>query len=50
MGLFLGLGFGFGLAFMREQMDRSFRDAEDLETTLGFKVLANIPKIEGKAA
>jgi len=49
-GLLLGMGSGFGLAFFREQMDRSFRDAEDLETTLGFKVLANIPKVEKKAA
>jgi polysaccharide chain length determinant protein (PEP-CTERM system associated) len=49
-GLLLGMGSGFGIAFFREQMDRSFRDAEDLETTLGFKVLANIPKIEKKAA
>jgi capsular polysaccharide biosynthesis protein len=36
------------MAFFREQMDHSFRDAEDLEATLGFKVLANIPKIEKK--
>jgi polysaccharide chain length determinant protein (PEP-CTERM system associated) len=49
-GLMLGLGGGFGMAFFREQMDHSFRDAEDLETTLGFKVLTNIPKIEKKAA
>lgn len=49
-GLLIGMGSGFGLAFFREQMDRSFRDAEDLEATLGFKVLANIPKIEEKAA
>jgi uncharacterized protein involved in exopolysaccharide biosynthesis len=49
-GLLLGMGLGFGMAFFREQMDRSFKDAEDLETTLGFKVLANIPKIEKKAA
>jgi polysaccharide chain length determinant protein (PEP-CTERM system associated) len=47
-GLLLGIGSGFGLAFFREQMDRSFRDAEDLEATLGLKVLANIPKIEKK--
>jgi len=46
----LGMGLGFGMAFFREQMDRSFKDAEDLETTLGFKVLANIPKVEKKAA
>jgi len=44
------LGFGLGLAFVREQMDRSFRDAEDLEATMEYKVLANIPKIEKKAA
>lgn len=49
-GLLMGMGSGLGIAFFREQMDRSFRDAEDLETTLGFKVLANIPKIEKKAA
>ena len=42
------MGCGFGMAFFREQMDRSFRDAEDLEATFGFKVLANIPKIEEK--
>jgi polysaccharide chain length determinant protein (PEP-CTERM system associated) len=49
-GFLLGMCSGFGIAFFREQMDRSFKDAEDLETTLGFKVLANIPKIEKKAA
>ena len=49
-GLFLGIGFGFGMAFLREQMDRSFRDGEDLEVTMEFKVLANIPKIQKKAA
>jgi len=47
-GLLLGMGSGFGLAFLREQMDRSFRDAEDLKATLGFRVLTNIPKIEKK--
>jgi uncharacterized protein involved in exopolysaccharide biosynthesis len=49
-GVLLGLGSGFGMGFFREQMDRSFRDAEDLEATLGFKVLANIPKIGKEAA
>jgi uncharacterized protein involved in exopolysaccharide biosynthesis len=49
-GLVAGMGFGLGMAFLREQMDRSFRDAEDLEATMEFKVLANIPKIEKKAA
>ena len=50
LGLLLGMGSGFGVAFLKEQMDRSFRDAEDLEATMEFKVLANIPKIEKKAA
>ncbi len=49
-GLGLGLGTGLGMAFLREQMDRSFRDAEDLEATMDFKVLANIPRIQKKAA
>ena len=49
-GLLLGMSCGFGLAFFREQMDSSFRDAEDLEATLGFKVLVTIPKIKMKAA
>jgi polysaccharide chain length determinant protein (PEP-CTERM system associated) len=49
-GLLLGMGSGLGLAFFREQMDRSFRDPEDLETALGFKVIASIPKVEKKAA
>lgn len=46
IGLLAGLGGGLGLAFLREQMDRSFREAEDVEGTLGLKVLANIPRIE----
>ncbi len=50
MGFILACGGGFALAFIREQMDRSFRDAEDLEATFGIKVLANIPRIEKKAA
>ncbi len=49
-GLLLGTGCGLGMAFFREQMDRSFRDAEDLEATLGFKVLANIPVVRKEAA
>ncbi len=49
-GLLAAMGSGLGMAFVREQMDRSFRDAEDLEATMEFKVLANIPKIQKKAA
>ncbi len=49
IGLVLGLFSGVAAAFFREQMDRSFRDAEDLKVTLGFKVLANIPRVGSKA-
>jgi polysaccharide chain length determinant protein (PEP-CTERM system associated) len=50
IGLFAGLGCGLGGIVVREQLDRSFREPEDVEATLGLKVLANIPKIERKAA
>ena len=50
IGLALSIGCSFGLAFIREQMDRSFHDAGDAEATLGLKVLATIPKIEEKTA
>jgi polysaccharide chain length determinant protein (PEP-CTERM system associated) len=50
IGLFAGLGCGLGGIFVREQLDRSFRDPEDAEVTLGLKVLANVPKIGSKAA
>jgi len=49
IGLLAGLGGGFGLAFFREQMDRSFHDAGDVEAALGLRVLATIPRIEDKA-
>jgi len=53
MGLLLGIGSGLGLAFVREQMDRSFHDPEDVEVTFGIKILASIPRVvekEDKAA
>lgn len=49
IGLAGGMTCGVGAIFVREQLDRSFRDPEDIEATLGFKVLANIPKIVSKA-
>ncbi|MCX5906942.1 MAG: Wzz/FepE/Etk N-terminal domain-containing protein [Deltaproteobacteria bacterium] len=49
-GLLLGVGAGLGMAFLKEQMDHTFRDAGDLESTLEIKVLANIPQIAPKAA
>jgi polysaccharide chain length determinant protein (PEP-CTERM system associated) len=50
IGLFAGIGGGFGLAFFREQLDRSFHDSGDVEITLGLKVLATIPRIEESTA
>ena len=50
IGLLLAAGGGGGITFFREQMDRSFRDADDLESTLGFRVLANIPSIKTQRA
>ena len=50
IGLFAGLAGGFAMAFIREQLDRSFHDAADVELSLGIKVLATIPKIEEKAS
>ena len=50
IGLVLGFFGGGAAAFFREQMDRSFRDGEDLQAALGFKVLANIPRIETRVS
>ena len=46
IGLVAGLASGLGLAFLREQLDRSFHDAEDAELALGLNALAIIPRIE----
>jgi polysaccharide chain length determinant protein (PEP-CTERM system associated) len=46
IGLVISIGCGFGAALIREQLDRSFHDAGDVEVTLGLRVLATIPKIE----
>lgn len=48
IGLFAGICSGIGLAFIREQMDRSFHDVGDAESALGLKVLAIIPRIGEK--
>ena len=50
IGLFAGLAGGMALAFIREQLDRSFHDAADVEISLGITVLATIPKIEEKTS
>ncbi len=49
LGLFLGLGAGLGLAFVREQIDRTFHDPEDVEVTFGIKTIASIPHVVEKA-
>ena len=43
MALLLGLGLGFGLAFLRETMDPAFYNPEDLEDFLQTKVMVTLP-------
>jgi uncharacterized protein involved in exopolysaccharide biosynthesis len=50
IGFILSIGCSFGAAIVREQLDRSFHDAGDVEVTLGLRVLATIPSIEQKIA
>jgi polysaccharide chain length determinant protein (PEP-CTERM system associated) len=45
MGLLAGLGLGVGLAFVTEQVDPSFRDVDDLESSLRLPVLAAVPQL-----
>jgi succinoglycan biosynthesis transport protein ExoP len=47
LGLLVGLGFGIGLAFLREKLDDRLRGRADLEERLGAPVLAVVPKIPG---
>jgi len=48
IGFVISIGCSFGSAIIREQMDRSFHDAGDVEVTLGLRVLATIPTIESE--
>jgi len=50
IGFVISIGCSFGSAFIREQMDRSFHDAGDVEVTLGLRVLATIPTIKQETA
>ncbi len=50
IGFALSIGCSLGSAIIREQLDRSFHDAGDVEVTLGLRVLATIPKIEEETA
>lgn len=43
VGLLVGIGGGYGLAFLLEQMAGVFRRPEDAESVLGLPVLATIP-------
>ncbi len=49
LGLLIAGAAAVTSVFVRESLDHSFRDAEDVEITLGFKVLANIPKFGTRA-
>jgi polysaccharide chain length determinant protein (PEP-CTERM system associated) len=46
IGFIASIGCGLGAAFLREQMDRSFHDAGDVEVALGLPVLVTIPRME----
>ena len=48
IGLLTGIGIAFAGVLIRESLDHSFHDAEDVEITLGIKVLANIPNSNQK--
>lgn len=50
IGCALCIGCSIGLVVLREQMDTSFHDAEDVELVLGLRVIATIPSIEKEAA
>ena len=45
-GALLGLLVGGGLAYAKETMDQSFHKIEEIEGTLGFPVIAILPRIE----
>ena len=40
-----GLGLGGGLIFLLEYLNTSFRSSDDIESYLGFSVLASLPLI-----
>jgi capsular exopolysaccharide synthesis family protein len=44
--VFLGLVGGFGMAYVVELRDKSFRSAEEIRRRLDFQVIAHIPQIE----
>jgi len=49
LGLFLGLGAGIGIAFIRDYIDHSIKSGDDLQR-LGLTAIAIIPTIDVKSA
>ena len=47
LALVVGIGFGVGIAFLREKLDDRLRGRADLEERLGSPVLSVVPKIPG---
>ncbi len=45
-GIAVGLGMGFGLAFLLELLSPTFRRSDDVEVSLGFPMLATIPSFQ----
>ena len=45
-GFVIGLGLGYGLAFVIEQWNPTFRRSEEAEVSLGFPILATIPSFQ----
>jgi polysaccharide chain length determinant protein (PEP-CTERM system associated) len=50
IGIMLGLVSGFGLAWFRETLDRSFHTVADAETYLGIPVIATLPNLKEEKA
>ncbi len=46
VGFILGLGLGFGLAFVTDFLDQSIRNTQDLERLTGLPVLGAIPTLD----
>jgi capsular exopolysaccharide synthesis family protein len=50
IALFLGLGLGILIAFVRERLDDRFRGGADVEQSMGVPVLATVPKFKVEIA
>jgi polysaccharide biosynthesis transport protein len=47
LGLFVGLGLGVGLAFLRERLDDQLKGREEMEEAIGAPALAIVPSVPG---